>query len=37
MLKTFKNQPEQFKFTKVNNDWAKAQIKKYPKVGKLAL
>ena len=26
-----KNQPEQFKFTKVNNDWAKAQIKKYPK------
>ena len=26
-----KNQPEQFKFTKVNNDWAKAQVKKYPK------
>ena len=26
-----KNQPEQFKFTKANNDWAKAQLKKYPK------
>ena len=26
-----KNQPEEFKFTKVNLDWAKAQLKKYPK------
>ena len=25
------NQPESFKFTKVNLDWAKAQLKKYPK------
>jgi NADH-quinone oxidoreductase subunit E len=25
------NQPEEFKFTKVNLDWAKAQLKKYPK------
>ena len=26
-----KNQPEEFKFTAVNLDWAKAQLKKYPK------
>ena len=26
-----KDQPENFKFTKVNMDWAKAQLKKYPK------
>ena len=26
-----KNQPENFKFTKANLDWAKAQLKKYPK------
>lgn len=26
-----KDQPENFKFTKVNLDWAKAQLKKYPK------
>ena len=26
-----KDQPEKFKFTKVNLDWAKAQLKKYPK------
>ena len=26
-----KDQPEEFKFTKVNLDWAKAQLKKYPK------
>jgi len=26
-----KYQPEEFKFTKVNFDWAKAQLKKYPK------
>ena len=26
-----KNQPEDFKFTKANLDWAKAQLKKYPK------
>ena len=25
------NQPDNFKFTKVNLDWAKAQLKKYPK------
>ena len=25
------NQPEKFKFTKVNLDWAKQQLKKYPK------
>ena len=25
------NQPESFKFTKVNLDWAKQQLKKYPK------
>ena len=25
------NQPENFKFTKVNLDWAKQQLKKYPK------
>ena len=25
------DQPEKFKFTKVNLDWAKAQLKKYPK------
>ena len=25
------NQPENFKFTKANLDWAKAQLKKYPK------
>ena len=25
------NQPEKFKFTKANLDWAKAQLKKYPK------
>ena len=25
------NQPEKFKFTKINLDWAKAQLKKYPK------
>ena len=25
------NQPEKFKFTKLNLDWAKAQLKKYPK------
>ena len=25
------SQPENFKFTKVNLDWAKAQLKKYPK------
>ena len=25
------NQPEKFEFTKVNLDWAKAQLKKYPK------
>ena len=25
------NQPEKFKFTKVNLNWAKAQLKKYPK------
>ena len=25
------NQPEKFKFTKVNLEWAKAQVKKYPK------
>ena len=26
-----KNQPEEFKFKKVNLDWAKSQLKKYPK------
>ena len=26
-----KDQPEEFKFTKTNLDWAKAQLKKYPK------
>ena len=26
-----KDQPKEFKFTKVNLDWAKAQLKKYPK------
>ena len=26
-----KDQPEEFKFTKANLDWAKAQLKKYPK------
>ncbi len=26
-----KNQPKEFKFTKANLDWAKAQLKKYPK------
>ena len=26
-----KNQPDEFKFTKANLDWAKAQLKKYPK------
>ena len=26
-----KKQPEKFKFTKLNLDWAKAQLKKYPK------
>ena len=26
-----KDQPEKFEFTKINLDWAKAQLKKYPK------
>ena len=32
MLRRLSNdQPEEFKFTKANLDWAKAQLKKYPK------